>query len=269
MKIGFIGVGNMASAIIAGLKQATDATIVISNSTMDKSQLKAKELDVDAANSHQDLIDQSDLVVIGVKPQVIDKVLSELVITKPVVSMVAGKSLAQLEHLTSPKTPIIRIMPNLNAQILKSTTAICCNTAVSPQCYDTVITLVNSFGTAFPIEERDFDAFTALAGSSPAYIAYIIDAMAKAGVKYGFSKETALAITTHTMLATAENLCLHHEKPSDFIDRVASPGGITIEGLVTLEKTGLSSSLISTIEATVEKSRELMVDETSKTYPLR
>lgn len=105
--------------------------------------------------------------------------------------------------------------------------------------------------------EKDFDTFTALAGSSPAYIALFIEALAKAGVKNGLSKQVALTIATQTVLATTENLSLGSDSPHDLIDKVCSPGGTTIAGLMDLERTGLTHSVVSSIDTTIAKAKKL------------
>lgn len=256
MKIGFIGVGKMASAIINGLKTISH-DIIISGSSLARSREIAEQLNVTAAPSHQELIDQVDLVVLGIKPQMFEPVLSELHFHQPILSMAAGVTLERLGKLTSPELPLIRIMPNINAQILKSTTAICINEHVSEELLTSAKEITDSFGTTFDIPEKDFDTFTALAGSSPAYIYLFIEALAKAGVKYGIPKGKSLEIVTQTVLASAENLLQGADSPHDLIDKISSPGGTTIAGLLDLEKTGLTASVISSIDATIDKAKNL------------
>ena len=238
MIIGFIGVGKMATAIINGLNKSSHR-IIISGSSLARSRQIAEELEVEAAASHQELVENADLIILGIKPQMFDKVLTDLNFHQPIMSMAAGVTLERLASLTSADLPLIRIMPNLNAQILKSTTGLCTNDKVSE------------------LAEKDFDTFTALAGSSPAYIALFIEALAKAGVKNGLSKQVALTIATQTVLATAENLSLGSDSPHDLIDKVCSPGGTTIAGLMDLERTGLTHSVASSIDTTIAKAKKL------------
>ncbi|MGT2959885.1 pyrroline-5-carboxylate reductase [Streptococcus caballi] len=256
MKIGFIGVGKMATAIINGLNSTTH-DIIISGSSLARSREIAEQLEVEAAHSHQELIEEADLVILGIKPQMFDKVLSELTFKQPILSMAAGVTLERLADLTSSNLPLIRIMPNLNAQILKSTTAICTNDKVSAELLATAKEITDSFGSTFEIAEKDFDTFTALAGSSPAYIALFIESLAKSGVKHGLTKQQALDIASQTVLATAENLLIGSDSPHDMIDMVCSPGGTTIAGLLDLEKTGLTASVVSAIDVTIDRAKEL------------
>ena len=124
MKIGFIGVGKMASAIITGLKK-TDFELIISDSSLKAGQDKAEALGVAVAQSHQELVDEVDLLVLGVKPQVLASVLNPLILTKPILSMAAGTSLEYLDKLSQADLPIIRIMPRffkvalLSAEMIK------------------------------------------------------------------------------------------------------------------------------------------------------
>ena len=255
MIIGFIGVGKMATAIINGLNTSSHR-IIISGSSLARSRQLAEELEVEAA-SHQELLDNADLVILGIKPQMFDKVLAGLNFHQPIISMAAGVTLERLASLTSPDLPLIRIMPNLNAQILKSTTGLCTNDKVSEDLLAVAKEITDSFGTTVELAEKDFDTFTALAGSSPAYIALFIEALAKAGVKNGLSKQVALTIATQTVLATAENLSLGSDSPHDLIDKVCSPGGTTIAGLMDLERTGLTHSVVSSIDTTIAKAKKL------------
>lgn len=256
MKIGFIGVGKMATAMIEGIKK-TNHDIIVSGSSPERSKEIAKNLNLTAASSHQELIDTVDLIILGIKPQMVDTVLTDLTITKPILSMAAGISLDRLEKLTNSAVPLIRIMPNINAQILQSTTGICFNSQVDNDLKMLAYQITDSFGTTVELAEKDFDTFTALAGSSPAYIYLFIEAMAKAGVKNGLTKTQALEIVTQTVMASAQNLLVSEDSPHDLIDKICSPGGTTIAGLMDLEKTGLSHNVVSAIDVTIDKAKKI------------
>lgn len=256
MKIGFIGVGKMATAIIAGLK-TTDHQLVISGSSLARSREIAEQLDLAYAQSHQELIDQVDLVVLGIKPQLFTTVLPQLTWTKPILSMAAGVSLATIAELTASNLPIIRIMPNINAQIQASTTGVCVSDRVDDQLMAEVLDIVQSFGSSFVLAEKDFDTFTALAGSSPAYILLFIEALTKAGLKHGLTKAQAQNMVAETLIATGQNLLISQTTPHQLIDQITSPGGTTIAGLLDLEKTGLTASVVSSIDATIARAKEL------------
>lgn len=256
MKIGFIGLGKMATAIIKGLEK-TDFEILVAGRDPEKTVRQAENLGVRALAKQSDLVAEADLVVLGVKPQVLPAVLEQLDFHQPIMSMAAGVSLERLAGMTNSSLPLIRIMPNINAQILQSTTAICRNQHVDDQLLDLAKTITDSFGSTFDIAEKDFDSFTALAGSGPAYIYLFIEALALAGVKHGLPKSQALDIVTQTVLASTQNLSQGKDSPHDLIDKISSPGGTTIAGLVDLEKTGLSASVISSIDTTIARAKEL------------
>lgn len=148
-------------------------------------------------------------------------------------------------------------MQNMNAQILQSSTALTGNALVSQELQARVRDLTDSFGSTFDISEKDFDTFTALAGSSPAYIYLFIEALAKAGVKNGMPKAKALEIVTQTVLASASNLKTSSQSPHDFIDAICSPGGTTIAGLMELERLGLTTTVSSAIDKTIDKAKSL------------
>lgn len=256
MKIGLIGVGKMATALIGGLK-TTPHDLILSGSSLERSQQLADELGLAYANSHQELIDQVDLIILGIKPQLFEEVLTPLTVTKPVISMAAGVTLDRMADLMGTDLPLIRIMPNMNAQILASTTGVCTNDLVSQDLLDRVLELTDSFGTSFVLKEKDFDTFTALAGSSPAYILLFIEALTKAGLKHGLPKDLAQAIVTQTLVATGQNLLACQSKPHQLIDQITSPGGTTIAGLLDLEETGLTASVVSSIDATIARAKDL------------
>lgn len=241
MKIGIIGVGKMASAIIKGLKQ-TPHELIISGSSLERSKEIAEQLTLPYAMSHQDLIDQVDLVILGIKPQLFETVLKPLHFKQPIISMAAGISLQRLATFVGQDLPLLRIMPNMNAQILQSSTALTGNALVSQELQARVRNLTDSFGSTFDISEKDFDTFTALA---------------KAGVKNGMPKAKALEIVTQTVLASASNLKTSSQSPHDFIDAICSPGGTTIAGLMELERLGLTTTVSSAIDKTIDKAKSL------------
>ncbi|MBJ8326387.1 pyrroline-5-carboxylate reductase [Streptococcus pacificus] len=256
MKIGIIGVGKMATAIIQGLKPL-EIELLISQSHYDKTKKVAKALGVAPAKSHQELIEASDLVILGIKPQQFPDVLKPLTMTKPVMSMAAGITLSDLATLTSKKIPLIRIMPNLNAQIGKSTTAICFNDLVDEDLKGLAMTITNAFGHSFEISEEAFDTFTALAGSSPAYLYQFIEAMVAAGEKEGFDAKLALTIVSQTFLASSQMLLESQETPRDLITKIASPGGTTQAGLDSLKENHFSETIKTAIDATIKKAKNI------------
>ncbi|MDR2976832.1 MAG: pyrroline-5-carboxylate reductase [Streptococcaceae bacterium] len=258
-KIGFIGAGKMAQAIIFGLSDKS--ALMISGRNQQKNQETALKLGVAAAASNSELAQACDLIVLSVKPQTVSLVLSEisasLTTEKTLISIAAGLDLQSLSDMTAPNQPIVRVMPNVNAAIQQSTSAIVRNEQVSDSNYQLIKSLFEQVGSIHEIAEKDFSCFSALSGSSPAFIYMFIDAMARAGVRYGLSKELATRISAETLAASAQNVLKSGEHPQALADSVASPAGTTIEGIVALENHNFNAAVISAIEATIKKEESL------------
>ncbi|WP_054639587.1 pyrroline-5-carboxylate reductase [Lactococcus fujiensis] len=259
--IGFIGVGKMATAIISGLDK-DKFNIFISGRDLEKTQKQATELQVLAMASHEELVEKSDFVVLSVKPQVLakitDEILPALTADKTIISIAAGYTLSDLAHLmTLENMPILRVMPNINAKIQRSTSAIVRNEFVSDDNYQFAKEIFENIGSVHEVAEKDFSAFTAIAGSSPAFIYIFIDALARAGVFHGLSKEQATAIVADTVAASAEMVIQSGENPWTLVDQVSSPGGTTVAGVVSLEQNRFVGTVIDSITATIEKEKAL------------
>ena len=148
-------------------------------------------------------------------------------------------------------------MPNINATIQKSTTGITRNAYVSDNTFATVVSIFERVGSVHDIAEKDFGTFTALAGSSPAYIYMFIDAMSRAGVLHGMPKDVSTKIVSETVLASAEMVLKSGENPWTLVDNVSSPGGTTVAGVVSLEQHNFVATVIDAITATVEKNNQM------------
>lgn len=270
MKIGFIGTGNMARAIINGIvknKQLPAENIFIFNKDSDKTKNFSIETNTQPCSTSQELAASVDILILAVKPGVIPLVLKELqdILEKHqplLVSIAAGTTLAALEKNagTTNKLPIIRVMPNLNAMIGKGVAAVCSNQFASKQQISLVLELFNTIGMAIELEEQHFSTFTAIAGSSPAYAFLFIDSLARGAVKNGMPKDLATKIATQAVLGSAEMLLASEKSPWDLIDQVSSPGGTTVAGLVALEDEAFISTVIKGVDATIKRDQELMQD---------
>lgn len=259
--IGFIGVGKMATAIISGLDK-NKFEIIISGHNLPKTKKQAEELNVKAAENHEELVQQSDFIVLSVKPQVLPSVLSQLINhlskDKTLISIAAGLTLSDLKHLAdSENQPIIRVMPNINAQIGQSTSEIVKNEFVDDSADEIAQEIFKAVGSVHEIAEKDFSTFAAIAGSSPAFIYMFIDAMARAGVLRGLPKDQATAIVSETVKASAEMLLKSGENPWSLVDKVSSPGGTTVAGVVSLEQNHFGGTVIDAISATIEREKYL------------
>ncbi len=265
MKLGFIGAGNMATAIIKGLltkKFLLASDIYITTSSIEHTEAVSRSLGIQGADSNADLIKTVDIVVIAVKPHIAPIILNEqrelLKIQNPVlVSIASGLTLDNLAELTSPEQKIVKVMPNMNVTIGQSVSAICGNQLATQEEITMVTDLFNVVGTTYQIAEKDFRNFTALAGCSPAFTYLYIDAMSRAGVKNGLPKNMATKIAAETVKGSAQMVLDSDDTPWDLIDKVCSPGGTTIAGLVALEEDHFMATVIKGLEATIKRDQEL------------
>lgn len=259
MEIGFIGVGNMARAIINGWqKQGLNETINVHSARKESYVPYATEHGLNACPDNISVVQNSQLVFLAVKPLILGQVLAEIkesvAKTKPlIISMVTGISLAELTEALGPEAKLIRIMPNVNVEIGEGMTALAANENVSPEELTTVTDLFEAVGKTQALAEKDFSTFVALAGSSPAYVYFFIDAMARTGVKYGLTKAEATQIAAQAVLGSAKKVLHETRSPMDLVDDVCSPGGTTIAGLLALEEAGFMTAVVKGLDATIKK----------------
>ncbi len=263
-RIGFIGAGNMAEAMIRGLLHggaSTSENIVVSDVRQDRLDFIQELFDVSVCERNPDTVDRADLIVLAVKPQIMRAVLIELAdhldMSKLILSIAAGISLATIESHLNKDLRLIRAMPNIAALVLESATAICPGKHASDDDLKLAKAVFDSIGKTVIIEEGLMDAITGLSGSGPAYLFLIIDAMADAGVKVGLSRDNALTLSAQTVLGAAKLMIETGEHPGRLKDKVTSPGGTAIAGLHTLEEGGLRTTLINAVEVATLRSREL------------
>lgn len=261
MKIGFIGFGNMAQAIAKGLLEKEDIStndLFFSNHTESKQQQYEEQFNIKGTQNNQEVWDQSDILILAVKPYQIDDVLSTLnKKSHPfVLSVAAGVTNAQLEKYLS-KDSFLRTMPNLNSKVGEGMTAIVENKAVSKEKVDQAITIFEAVGEVVELPESQLGAFIALAGSSPALVFLFIDTLARAAVKYGIPKDKATKIAAQAVLGSGKSVKESDLSPWTMIDQVSSPGGITVEGILSLLKDDFAASLISSVDTMVEKDKEM------------
>jgi pyrroline-5-carboxylate reductase len=263
-KIGFVGAGNMAEAMMKGLLHSgvsKPQNVVASDVRKDRLGFIKELFDVSVCEKNEDAVDQADIVVLAVKPQILEPVLLELAdhldTSKLIISIAAGVSLATIESHLKRDLHLIRAMPNIAALVLESATAICPGKHASQEDLELAKAVFDSVGKTVTIEEGLMDAVTGLSGSGPAYLFLIIDALADAGVKVGLSRHNALTLSAQTVLGAAKLLIQTGEHPGRLKDLVTSPGGTAIAGLHTLEEGGLRTTLINAVEVATRRSGEL------------
>lgn len=264
MKLGFLGCGNMAEAIIKGLLAKNlipKQSIIASDVRMGRREEMVSRFGIRSTASNREVVEQSDVIILAIKPQVLTKVMTEvgalIRADQLVVSLCAGVPTLRIEQFLSLEVPVVRTMPNIAAFVAQSATAICAGTHASPEHMEITSALCNGFGTVEEVDEGLMDSVTGLSGSGPAYIFLIIDALADAGVKVGLRRDQARRLVGQTLLGASTLLLSSGEHPGELKDMVTSPGGTAIAGLAALEKGGLRTTLISAVETATRRSEEL------------
>lgn len=259
MKYGFIGCGNMGSALAGALAKATTDIILTDRSGNGKNLANSlgcqyASLDTVASNCNH--------IFLAVKPQMMETVLVEisgiLQEKKPLlITMAAGLTTQQIQDYVGTPLPIIRIMPN---------TPVAVGCGVIPYCYNSLVqeNMIADFlndmrfaGYFDNLPEKLIDAATALSGSGPAYFYLLLDALADGAVSCGMPKEKALKYAAHTMLGAAQMLLNSDKHPSALKDAVCSPGGSTIAGIKVLEEQGVRGSIMDCVAAAYNRNLEL------------
>ncbi len=264
MKIGFLGGGNMAGAIIRGMVQGgvKASSVLCYDIDAQKTFALREECGITVCQTAEQLCEEAQALVLAVKPQAFEAVLSPLravlAVQRPlVISIAAGKTIESVEALIGTRLPTVRVMPNIAAKVGEAVTAYCSNDLVTQRHVETVYTIFESVGTVVPLSESQFGIFSVLASCSPAYTLLYMNALATAGVRGGIPKDTALQIVAQSVLGTAKLLLESGEHPSALIDSVCSPGGTTIEGVCALKEAGLEDAVLKAAAASLEKDKKL------------
>jgi len=263
-KIAFLGGGNMAEALIKGLVAAGTARpdqITAADVSVDRLAHLTKTYGISSAKSNAEAAREARVIILSVKPAVIEKILTEIspVVDdkKLVISIAAGITLAKIEKALKDTVHVVRVMPNTPALVLAGAAALSGgrNTTTDDLAFSQSI--FNSVGRAVIVDEKLMDAVTGLSGSGPAYVFMIIDALSDAGVKAGLPRQLALDLAAQTVYGSAKMVLETKEHPGKLRDMVTSPGGTTIEGLHALEKGKLRATLMNAVEAATARSKEL------------
>tara|TARA_R110002096_G_scaffold4493_28_gene20994 strand:- start:537 stop:1334 length:798 start_codon:yes stop_codon:yes gene_type:complete len=263
MKLGFIGVGKMGSALLEGVlnaKVCTSGEVVVHDAFEPAATAISKKLGVTAVSSCAEVFELAETVVICVKPQDVQASLKGAANVKTgrlVVSIAAGIGLRDLETWAAKPQRVVRVMPNTPALIGKGASGFALGSNATESDATTVQTLLESVGIAVSVKESQLDAVTGLSGSGPAYVFTIIEALADGGVLEGLPKPLALQLAAQTLAGAAELALQSGEHPAVLRDNVTSPGGTTIAGLAELEKNGIRSALIEAVREATRRSREL------------
>ena len=262
--IAFLGSGNMAEALVKGLLRAHVAEpgeIICSDRREERGPELTQRYGVRFTRSNRDAVERSDIVMLSVKPQVMNKLLDEIAPAldqkKLVISIAAGVPIAAIERRVGHGVRIVRTMPNTPALVGAGATALSGGEHATEDDLRQARALFDAVGKTVEVDESLLDAVTGLSGSGPAYIFLVIEALSDAGVKVGLPRATAQELAAQTVLGSAKLLIETGEHPGRLKDQVTSPGGTAIAGLHTLEAGGLRTTLMNAVEAATNRSREL------------
>jgi pyrroline-5-carboxylate reductase len=262
--IGFLGTGNMAEALVKGLRAAdvVDASNIYgSDPRRERCEELKQRYGIHTTVHNVDVVRHAAIVILSVKPQILTAVLDEVAPhikpTALVISIAAGTPLSAIERHLPATVRVVRTMPNTPALVGVGATAIAAGSHATEDDLTIARHIFDAVGRTVVLEEGQLDAVTGLSGSGPAYVFLIIEALSDAGVKMGLSRYNAQALAAQTVLGAAKLLIETNGHPGQLKDMVTSPGGTAIAGLHTLEAGGLRTTLINAVEAATRRSREL------------
>ncbi len=262
MKLGFIGCGNMASAMIGGILKKGDIKkedIAGYDVSQEACSRTKNAFGIRIENGNTKVAEFADVLVLAVKPIYMGDVIDEIknIIKKEtiVVTLAPGKPLSQTTQAFGGEVKVIRTMPNTPAMVSEGMTALCKNSFVTDEELASVKGLFESLGKAEVVPESLMDAVCGVSGSSPAFVFMFIEAMADAAVAEGMPRRQAYKFAAQSVLGSAKLVLESGKHPGELKDMVCSPGGTTIEGVDVLEKEGFRSSVIGAVRAAAKKSK--------------
>jgi len=263
-KIALIGSGNIAEALVSGLLKGRivlPSNIFATDVSEPRRQLFKTGYGVRVGSNNVEAVKGADIIILAVKPQVIDEVVSGLKLPAKsdplVLSVVAGVPIARLQAQLRANTRIIRVMPNTPSIVLEGATAIAGGPGVTPQEMEIGQAIFEAVGKVVVVEESHIDTITGLSGGGPAYVCVFIEALADGAVKMGLPRSVAQLLAAQTVMGTAKMVLESGEHPGVLKDRVASPGGTTITGLHSLEEGKLRGTVMNAVQSATVRSREL------------
>ena len=264
MKLGFIGTGNMASAIMGGVikNNIFAANEIIGSDLLAAGREKVQnQFGIHITASNKEVVEQAEVFVLSVKPQFYAEVISEIKDSvredQIIITIAPGKTLAWLEEQFGKQVKIVRTMPNTPAMVGAGMTAAVPNAYLTQEEIDYVKTILESFGRVEFVPERLMDVVVSTSGSSPAYVYMMIEAMADAAVSGGMPRPQAYQFAAQAVLGSAKMVLETGVHPGALKDMVCSPGGTTIEAVRTLEALGFRSSIIEAMKVCEEKSKNM------------
>lgn len=264
MNIGFIGAGNMARAIIGGIlaNQVVTTAEVHASAPSENTRVRvAEEFGIATFASNAEVAAWADMVVLAVKPYMMETAIDDIVdVVAPdsiVVSIAAGKTLEWIDQAFGMEMKLVRAMPSTPALVGAGVTGICANERVSEEELNQVLAVFRSVGIVEALSEPMIDVIGAVAGSTPAYVAMFIEALADAAVAEGMPRAQAYTVASQAVAGSGLLAVQTGKHPGELKDMVCSPGGTTIEGVQVLEARGMRAAVMEAIRAAIAKTRRL------------
>jgi pyrroline-5-carboxylate reductase len=262
--LGFIGSGNIGQAMLGGVLKAKlldNSQIIVSDVDQQKLEFVHNTYGIKTTDDSRVLAAEADVVILAIKPGIYDVVLHSIkdLINKHqiIVTIAAGKSMADVESIIGADIKIVRAMPNTPALVNEGMTGLCCNENVSDAELQEIKVIFESFGQAEIISEALIDTVVGIGSSSPAYVFMFIEALADGGVRGGMSRNTAYKFAAQAVLGSAKMVLETGLHPGALKDMVCSPGGTTIESVASLENDGFRSAVIKAVKVCTDKSKLL------------
>jgi pyrroline-5-carboxylate reductase len=263
-KIGIIGAGKIGAAIARGVIRAGLAKkdgVIASDVSDELRQSIVRELGIKATADNRELCDFADIVILAVKPQIVDPVAREigkkLGTGKLLVSVAAGVPLGRIETHLEPGARVVRVMPNISCVVGAGAAGYAGGSHATAADMEKVESILNSFGVGMRVEEKYLDAVTGLSGSGPAYVFLFMEALADGGVQVGLPRDVALRLAVQTVYGAARMALENPKHLGELKDEVTSPGGTTIAGLYAMERNGFRGTVMEAVVSATKRSQEL------------
>ncbi|HSV61820.1 MAG TPA: pyrroline-5-carboxylate reductase [Chthoniobacterales bacterium] len=260
-RLGFIGGGKLAGSVIRGLVRAkfcAPGLILVSEPNESARRILEHELGIIGTAENSEVAEKSDVILVGVKPAVVVPVLTELaplLERKLVVSLAAGVRIASMERVAA--AHFMRAMTNTPSAICRAATALAKGNRTTNTELSSVREIFSAIGVVVEVGEEQIDAVTALAGSGPAFVYTVIEALARGGEKMGLASDAALVLSTQTVLGAAQLASETKLSPEELRKMVVTPGGTTAAGLAAMEELKTTAGLIAAVEAAARRGGEM------------
>ena len=264
MKIGFIGAGNMATAIIGGMiEKKIYVSDQVAASGKDRASLEHLQIKygIKTTENNGEIMENADVIFLSVKPQVLPQVIAEIgpmaKENQLFVSIAAGKTIDWIEQEFRREIKLVRVMPNTPALVGEGCSGLCANANVTVAEMELVKAIFDCCGSSYEVPEHLMDVVGAVAGSAPAFVFMFMEAMADAAVAGGMPRDLAYKMASQTVLGSGKLMLETQNHPGKLKDMVCSPGGTTICGVKVLEEQGMRGAIMNAIDSCIQKSKKL------------